>query len=299
VYFDKPARDFVWKNGFRSVAKLLSMVDHGDRDVPEFPRDAAVIKTIWRRVPLNGVLQLGTWDPSYSVSRVPAPGGSCDCAGVPTAMPEEKWPTCVNITVGKHQANETRSCGPKHVPGRYVSADDFYNFEVTDPVSQSALLPPGQTVLERGDRMILVGMHLTTKEIPSWFWATFWWTPPRYADLRPQPLIDRQNSEMADQPADLKSRPQWNHYMTDTTVSLTKPPDPDGRAKRGFNPYLEAALTPAGTSSNCMVCHSQASLGRNTINENNVVSSGASPDPAQLENRVRTDFLWSIANGAE
>ena len=190
------------------------------------------------------------------------------------------------MTIEKHGETETRSCGADLRPGHYVSVDEFYNFEVTDPVAASVLLPPGETVLERGDRMILVGMHLATKEIPSWFWATFWWTPPRYADLRPQTLIDQQNLAMADQPDELKNRSPWNRYMTDTTVSLSKPPDANNHPKRGFNPYLEAPMQDYGTSSNCMVCHSRASFGHNRITEVTVLSSGCSPDPGDLENRV-------------
>ena len=141
--------------------------------------------------------------------------------------------------------------------------------------------------------LVLLGVHVTTKEIPEWVWATFWWDihgkSDQYARQRPHSLGRR-----------------WDHFLMNTTLSSTTPYDArDGGPKICFNPYLETDL-PYGSISNCLQCHRNAAYGPATqVNTTNLgilsrdgkrLASGGMPDKDYFKTRVQTDFIWSIAN---
>ena len=108
---------------------------------------------------------------------------------------------------------------------------------------------------QAGDQLVLLAMHLTTREIPDWIWTTYWWH-------------DRPDAGpfAADRPAAVAG--VWRNYLMDVAYSAATPAEADGAPNIAFNPYLETFA--AGTRSNCMACHQGAVW----------TPSGAAPVPA-------------------
>jgi hypothetical protein len=134
---------------------------------------------------------------------------------------------------------------------------------------------------EAGDYAVLIGMHLTTKEIPDWVWGTFWWH-------------DRPNDGpfAANRPASVAG--VWRNYLMDVAYSMETPREYDGTPDAVFNPYLEAGF-PDGLASNCMTCHQRA-VWPSGPGDFLPVTRGARPanDPV-FRNSTKLDFLWSIS----
>ena len=261
-----------------SLDKLISKLnaqnaERENRDIPEFDSRSIAVKTTWLLVLDDNPTVLRLYDPP-PVNLVPAKPSNWS----------ESWKRCVWIK------SPTAEPG-QNVPGcRMVPFDEFFSFKVdTDSFTlASAGLSPGPSP---GFHVyaILVGIHITTKEIPNWVWATFWW------DDRPN---DHEFS--FDRPLPLRFRKPWRNYVMDVAYDMDKPEMARGIPKICFNPYLEGQFK-GGTVSNCMTCHRRAmypDLGRRDIDVyRGVVSNGdhlAFPDPEEHP-FVRTDFLWSIA----
>lgn len=146
--------------------------------------------------------------------------------------------------------------------------------------------------------LVLVAVHVTTKEISDWVWATFWWNNKSAGDWHSS------------------GRPQYfgptgSHYLMDTTLSGTTPVEQDGGPKIIFNPFLEAeSRMKNGIISNCLQCHSKAAFGippnattRTTAyllgvlgRDGQRLASGIRPYPEYFDDVATTDFLWSIAD---
>jgi hypothetical protein len=144
-----------------------------------------------------------------------------------------------------------------------------------------------------GSYLVLLGLHVTTKEIEDWVWATFWWNNKGNSDWH------------------ANGRPRnlgltWNHYLMDTTLSGMTPVEQDGGPRICFNPFLETGATIRhGIISNCLQCHSKAAFG--PVSEETAyklgvlgrdgqrLASGDPPMPGYFDNMVSTDFLWSVA----
>jgi hypothetical protein len=170
------------------------------------------------------------------------------------------------------------------------------NKGLNDDVAASGVQP--------GDYLVLIAVHVTTKEIPDWVWATFWWARDGHGDKRAE-----------GRPPTIGS--QWGHFLMDTTLSGTTPTEKeDGGLKICFNPYLETKIlfnhTPTGIVSNCLQCHSRASYapGDQAVQFNSydqgilardgktLEGSGLKPasDQEFFNGRLKTDFLWSISD---
>lgn len=138
--------------------------------------------------------------------------------------------------------------------------------------------PEHEAVDPNEDGLVLVGMHVATREIENWLWATFWWH--NAAD---------EGEFGADKSDCLKDR--WRNFRMDCTVDASK---------TVFNPYLEGMLA-SGSTSNCMACHQRASvpLGiRNSIRD--FVGTGLIPaGDDYFRDKLSTSFLWSIPDLAK
>jgi hypothetical protein len=190
---------------------------------------------------------------------------------------------------------------------------NFYTIKVDD--SNKALFtcgvqcPPAQ----KDDVLILVGMHITSKQTPEWLWATFWW---RGEDRFKGSYWTCQNAQ---RPAALDNEQPWKYYSMDATASLTlgkpmRPEDPGdmrcglpprlGTANdpdlyrqqfwAAYNPFVEAGLL-NGLKSTCVNCHARAST--TSVNDRAFVpsiSDPLSPHFSQLEGHIRLDYLWTL-----
>ncbi|MFL6216198.1 MAG: hypothetical protein ACJ74J_20110 [Blastocatellia bacterium] len=104
--------------------------------------------------------------------------------------------------------------------------------------------PAQQVKIAAGDTPLLVGMHVSSKEIGNWTWQTFWWA--RNPQLDPY---------ARDAPPTITG--VWRHYAMKPAYSMVvQPTRPQSADLVTFNPYLETGLSYVGKVSNCMSCHS-------------------------------------------
>jgi hypothetical protein len=290
IRFNAVAADHIETNGLnnKDVLTKMSKDQRGknpDMTVPPFPLDAIAIKTAWALV----------HQPDSSL-------GAADFSAVPVWDPPSlplksnydsgSWPRCVavdprNGPEGQSASVPCHGAGPKVGPWTTVDLKRFY-YVVLDALMAQQIQ---QMIAERdvdtsdrsrpavaGDFLVLVGLHVTTKEIPDWVWATFWWH-------------DRPNDGpfAAGRPPQVRS--YWRNYLMDTTLSMETPVESDGNPKICFNPWLEANQ-PQGVVANCMTCHQRATYPPKDAAQ----PVRGRPDAVRAEHgaALGTDFLWSI-----
>ena len=219
------------------------------RTIAPFPREAMAVKTVWAVVHAARPTPISVWD------------GEGDAAD---GNRPARWPR--TVLAGSAAAPLD------HFYHTAIRAGDLAAVRAIDPSAQA------------GDHLVLLAMHLTTREIPDWIWATYWWHD------RPD-----EGPFAADRPAAVAG--VWRHYLMDVAYSAATPAEADGGANIAFNPYLETFA--AGTRSNCMACHQGAVW----------TPSGAAPflpvtrgpraaDDPRFARGTRLDFMWSIATEA-
>ena len=264
-----PARDLSKAATLIALWKKLP----SSQDSIQFERSSIVVKPVWRVIPrAEGAICLGVWD---SEKEVRGEGG----------VPEKNWKRQVVV---KHPSplGEVKfpvDCGSPSTT-QTVPASLFYSAVLTNSDEL-----PKNLAGQPGDMLILLGLHIITKEMPDWIWSTYWW--------HPEPA---KSSFGADGRAKGLKAP-WRNYRMDVTISEEMRSDPFVQGFRViFNPYLEAALpplqpgSPGGTSSNCISCHSRAVWPRITLPlEPAKVTRGLQP-PQFFAKRLKLDFLWSL-----
>jgi hypothetical protein len=247
--------------------------------IPAFPRGAVVVKAAWWLVGKSGRTAMPVWDP-VEVGATPRP----------VSIRTSKWKRCVAIDpnqVTEGTLSEQMPCGGQKRPLPVVSLSQFYFISLTDQMRDhiSTLGIIKNHVYPRDPAYaVLVGLHVTTKEIPNWVWATLWWHDQPHS-----------GPYAADRPAALE--PPWTNYLMDTTLSADTPRESDEQPKICFNPWLEGQL-PLGITANCMACHRRAafpiaddevSRAAGSVNPRGNGSAPPYKDPVLL-----LDFLWSI-----
>lgn len=216
-----------------------------DRQIAAFPRGAMALKLVWTVVHARGLTPISVRD---------GEGG-----GAPSA-----WPRTVMAGAGG------------------VPIDRFYHVAI--PPAQLAAVQAIDPSARAGDQLVLLAIHLTSKQIPDWIWATFWWHDRAGAG----PFA-------ADRPAALAGA--WRNYLMDVAYSADTPRESDGGPNAAFNPYVESFA--GGATSNCMACHQGAVW----------TAAGPAPflpptrgarhaDDPRFRAATRLDFMWSIAREA-
>ena len=140
-----------------------------------------------------------------------------------------------------------------------------------------------QHALKDGDILILVGMHVTSRETTRWTWQTYWWAAnPDAPNLPSSPEIAKMRPDTLSSEA--------SHYAMAHAYSMLNPAQGlvggrnIGSLVTAYNPHLEAGfgsgvfgetqavLTPTGevttnlgVQSNCMSCHGMAGYGLSLI----------------------------------
>jgi hypothetical protein len=111
----------------------------------------------------------------------------------------------------------------------------------------------------------LTGLHIASKDLPHWFWATFEQVDnPSLKDSEGWQLPSKDRFSCRSQPADCNRAPAgiglegtvWQYYRLRGT--LTKFVDGDGKAQLLANSELETGLQ---TSASCITCHARSTIG--------------------------------------
>lgn len=283
--FNEDLRTFVRQNKLYQKSTLAAInksfgpqTPVEKREIPAFPNKAVAVKTVWWIVKKSGMTAIPVWDAALNP---PLPNGN----------PFPSWKRCVAIDPARPSipTGETRmmSCNQgSQTATSVVALDSFYHFTITqDDLNSLHQLPndiPNLNTAAVGDYLALIAMHVTTKEIADWVWATFWWhdkpSEGAFAAARPDQVHGA-----------------WRNYLMSTAYSMDTPREADNSAHAAFNPWLEARFV-NGAVSNCMTCHRRS------------VFSGKSSDPAFLPvtrgtpaasdprfaGATKLDFLWSV-----
>ncbi len=110
----------------------------------------------------------------------------------------------------------------------------------------------------------LTALHIASKDLPNWFWATFEHVDnPTLPDSEHWLLASHDDFACRDAAADCNRTPPhiglegtvWGYYRL--RGSLTSFSDPSGAARRLANSELETGFQ---TTASCMTCHARASI---------------------------------------
>jgi hypothetical protein len=281
ILFNQEAAEHIHNRGLYQQATLNalnsqfdnSMIPIRKRNIEKFGLRSVALKTVWWLVKKDTVTPMPVWDGT------PPTGDQF--------LPRD-WTRCVGIDPSRMHVprKERRSlnCNGRTRNSRVVSLSRFYYFpidvEQLASVRGSSIQNADQA--ELGDFVVLVAMHLTTKEIPNWVWASFWWHDS-----------PGQGEFAANRPVQVRG--VWRNFLMTTSYSMTRPLASDGKAHIAFNPWLEARFK-GGVRSNCMNCHRQAAWlepggAAGYSLERSQIGSG----DERFRTAVKLDFIWSIA----
>lgn len=292
VLFDYEGYEHIRQNGLYRASVLTGLQQTGapdrniptNRTVPEFPPQSMSLKVVWWPVARDKITPMPIWDgdPNPTSS---APKGfntwTRVVAVAPTGTPAPNARADVSFRGKSFPSSHLVGLAAFHsvtldaALAAQVNADQALASEFSEALGRPA---------QAGDYVVLVGMHMTTKEIKDWVWATFWWHDQPDAG----PFA-------ADRPASLGE--PWRHYLMSASYDFNTPKESDGGPHITFNPWLEAPF-PGGTRANCMNCHERA--GAPNAGFMPIMRGSPDPsDPAFAAGSVRTDFLWSIPDNAQ
>jgi hypothetical protein len=257
VAFDPIAAAFIRTRDLFARSELVRLRADA-RAVPEFPRGAIAIKPVWYPIAARGLTAMPIWDGEASL---PDEQGNADLTWQRVIAVD---PTREAIPPG--ETAEVTFAGSR-VSAHVVPLAAFEHHALSAAEARAAQRATGLASIRAGDSIALVAMHVTTKEIPDWVWATFWWH-------------DRAGPFAADRPSELGAA---GNYLMDVAFSTDQP---------CFNPWLEARFH-GGLHSNCVTCHQRAAFG---VDEFLPVTRGhlADDDP-YFTGRLTTDFVWTLA----
>ncbi len=218
----------------------------------------------------------------------PDPSTWTHCVLVDAGNPAAPLRAATGAEFGAATVSQAPECQAANA--RYVGIDALYHFELNS--SEAAAFNAAQqpsTPAKAGDFMVLLAMHVNTKEIIDWTWQTFWWqggqdTPEHYP------------GSAAGRPAQIAA--PWSNYDMCAAYAQTTRPNNQGDMHVCFNPYLETSPgIPDGLRSNCVSCHGTAAI--------NSPPTGGYPlsyfepvdfDDAQYFNcATQTDFSYAVA----
>lgn len=262
AHYNLAAYRHIRDNGLEDAGRLLAAAnsaersagDSGVHSVPDFPRDAIVVKSVWWPVPDDGIVAFPVWDPASNPPRA-------------TGNDYLTWSRVVGVSArpgfGADGAEvDVDFVGRSYKRVRAVGIDALYHLTLDQRMAQSFMADPeirrvAGLVLGRplhaNDRLALVAMHMATRELSQWIWGTFWWhdrpdqgpyAPPR------QPHVPK----------------PWRNYLMSVSFDADLPREADGSPHVAFNPWLEGRFPDnghgGGVVSNCVTCHRRASTPR-------------------------------------
>lgn len=283
TFFNDVARRFIeaGPHPLNRADTTQALLSKNIREI-QFPAGSAALKTFWYHIPKGETVAVRVWDWAATAQSlkldVTRLAQQCVADSVETAMKESA---------------AGRSC--------VVAGASFYTIQVGSQDefrcarSQCPSLAPG-------DLLILVGLHIASKQMPEWLWATWWWQGPGNSEE------EAWTCGAAQRPRTVRHAGLWSNYAMNVTASFRKEkpllardhpcgapaPIAGGQELRAtYNPFVEAREE-NGLKSSCVDCHSRSST--KSANELAVpgVEETGGPLLSGFEGHVRLDYLWSI-----
>jgi hypothetical protein len=304
VAYSPGAASSAINNKIFMATTLLGYAEEGKKEVPFFPLNAITIKPVFK------VLAASTGETSFNISAWHGPDNDT------IAYPEQNWLTFVTVDTSEGAKSK----------GNTYSVNDFIHYKLNDEDAyyfnkEFTENTGNQFNAQPGDYVILMAMHVGTREITNWTWQTFWW------DSKPNNPPLPSSKEIADaRPSELKGAAR--NYAMAQAYYMINPDEPyvgidvKGEPNYAYNPYLEAGFGPSvfdknisqintadgkeiptysGVRTNCMSCHRMATVDPATINDpkNNsktpyVGNSYVSRTNPIFKDQLLLDFSWSI-----
>ena len=277
---------------------------NGYGQINPFPSNSLFIKPAYLEYPSSAkVLQMPVW------LNPPNPPDSLN------VFDPNQFPLCVYVDVNNRQSNHktlvpvTPKCTSiDSIANATCNLNEFINFTVDSTMAAfmneqdrvQGLKGPNKA--EAGNRVLLVAMHVGTKEVSNWTWQTFYWTPIPSDPGGP-------SSSLAAGLLPNTVQGAARHYAANAAYVMTTPnnsPSPGAGSMFGYDPYLEGGFGPStfnvpnlyqpafkyGMQSNCMACHSLAVPSPNNgYTTDQYINLAA---PPFCKDQVRLDFVWSI-----
>jgi len=314
VGYNGSAAKHALENKLFLKSSLQSFIDQGYDEIPAFPNDAITIKPVLKIVPKNG--------DNYSFP-VWTEKEQKNGEGSPSGYDQKKWKKKVFVVTdgsGKGRG-AVAAIGANATPETTYNLDDFIHHQLSEKEAEN------YKNANTGDYLILVAMHVTTREIKRWTWQSFWWTAEPSVPVSPtnQSIIDERPKNMTD---------GRGHYAMTVAYQMITPAQPItggqniGKSLYAYNPYLEAGfgheifqetraiLSPdffkvetnnLGVQTNCMSCHRLAMYNPNidylhggTKDKLNIreypyaASTYIDANDKVFNGSLKLDFAWSI-----
>lgn len=263
VFLNGSVARHIQTNRLMTADRQRQLRNNGVENIPGLPADAALIKTAWLPLDKHTAQSLDYWDPRDPDSKNVAPRTVC---------------------VADIGADAQCQSGLK-----VYHPSDFFNLRVKPAADKSRRTNCEAAQASNCDVLLLLGLHLVTKELPSGFWSTFWWTPER---------VDE--ADRNDMPTSLKASklyPYWRNYAVRADVVMNgpraSPSEAEGPRDNVFNFYIEG-ITTKERKSDCFSCHSRAGIlpGGFVDSFNRVAPPYCS---TAFQGMLRTDGVWIIA----
>lgn len=318
IAFSPTSAEHTFNNRLLWTETLNTLIENGYTELPPFPADAVNVKPVYKLISdaeLNdeNLYALPAWPGTPDTS-------SWTTAQKATGFPNTLWNQCTYIDV-TNQGTTTASavdttCQTPTADNTY-GLGDFISVTIdsADQAYFQSLTGNQVGALEPGDILILVGMHVTSRETERWTWQTFWWAAdPDTPNAPSSPTI------AAARPGTLTGAA--SHYAMAVAYSMLSPAQPlnggfnIGALVPAYNPHLEAGFgtgvfgetrgvqTPTGSvttnlgvQSNCMSCHGMA--GYATQNSTYVSNLYLPRNAVNFRGGLTTDFAWAIVDEAK
>jgi hypothetical protein len=304
VIYNDPAYDWIRRDRLYQGSVLDRLQAAGRKEMPPMPSSSMVLKPmLWPVQQGDSYTAVPVWDD------LPPEADKGSYAGFEV---KRLWSRAVAVTARPGRQKSARVSYLHGVLDSYgegmaeityddaavVGVDQFYNYQpdlgtmaVCDRalLDQSAYYAYGRE-FRQGDYLVLVAMHVMSKEQPDWTFQSFWWhDKPGYGPYA------------ADRPKIPGAAGPWDHYLMASTYGMAERPG-GGSWPIAYNPYIElAADHPIRT--NCMNCHHRA--GWPKLQAHYEVA-GQQPDALRIfdgnnpifDGLMRTDAMWTVPDAA-
>lgn len=308
VAYNPPAAEHAISNKLFLQSTLDAYLANGYTEIPAFPVNSITIKPVYKVIPSN------VPDGIYTMPAWPGPPAQ------PKAYPPATWDACVYVDVDGSGSGGSRldeGCSNR-TPENTFFLENFIHNEITEEDARYLSEQLGGS-FSAGDYAILVGMHVTSREILRWTWQTFWWTPD---PSKPQPPSSSAIAKA--QPLTVEGAAR--HYAMSPAYNMVQPAQPVtggenvGTSVYAYNPHLEAGFgkstfqiirtinqgTPNavtnqyGVQTNCMSCHGAAlydpkkDYAKDSRQAPYAADLYLSRDDSVFDGTLQLDFAWSI-----